>query len=289
MIRCLHCSAETGNGLALCDLCRRAASDCLAFIPIYTRNLSRWRPGRAGSRAVPGSREPRNISVSTAGDRVARALDETGSDLTTWARQLEDARGIATPDGLDEAEQAEAICGLLAEHLTSIATTDWCGELVTGLQSIERRLSTLTMQVVPGWYAGECGQPVGFDDEGAAIRCPSRVYVVPGLTWVTCANCGVTTAARDHLPALVNEARDWVAPPKRIAEALVPLLDSEPSVPRLYERIKKWEQRAQVPSVRRFDGDGDPIGPKRVRLGDVLDRLASEGQTRTSGKSAAAS
>ena len=44
MIRCLHCAAETSNGLALCDLCRRAAETCLEFIPIYFGNLARWRP-----------------------------------------------------------------------------------------------------------------------------------------------------------------------------------------------------------------------------------------------------
>lgn len=26
MIRCMHCGAETSNGLALCDLCRRKVS-----------------------------------------------------------------------------------------------------------------------------------------------------------------------------------------------------------------------------------------------------------------------
>jgi hypothetical protein len=66
----------------------------------------------------------------------------------------------------------------------------------------------------------------------------------------------------------------------RMAEALVALIDTEQSVPRLHKRISKWGEREQIDTVRRTDADGDAIGPKRYRLGQVLDRLLAEGATR---------
>lgn len=277
MIRCMSCGAETSNGLAWCDLCRSKASLIFEMLPIYLRNLARWRPGRAGS-SVPGSREPQGPPV-TAGDRVSRALDEVGNALTTWARLLEDARRITAPVRDDEAEQLTALCWWLNEHLTSIATLDWCGQLICsqrhdkgegcdGLGHHEYRLRRLTQEVAPGWYAGLCR------------NCEAPTYVIPGLTWVTCEVCGATTYARDHIDIVLAEARGWIAPPMRLAEAIVALRDTEMSVTRLHKRISKWGERGQVEALRKLDTDGDEVGPKRFRLGDVLDLLEREGETR---------
>lgn len=273
---CLHCQADTTNGLALCEACRVSASICLEFLPIYFRNLARWRPGRAGGRRVPGSREPQGAFPSR-GDRVSVALDEAGNDLTTWARCLRDDRGVELPEQDEEAVTVAALCRLLNENLTSVATLDWAGEFLAEIAKHERVLRALTEKVAPGWYAGECR------------RCETPTHVVPGLTWVKCDGCGVTTYARDHLDTIIEEARGWVARPMRLAEAGVCLLDTEMSVPKLYERIKKWEQREKIHGVRALDPDGDPVGPKRYRFGEVLDRLASEGETRLELDNAAAS
>jgi ribosomal protein S27AE len=282
---CLHCCARTSNGLALCELCQRMAHECLEWLPIYFRNLARWRPGRAGARPVPGSREPKGVSVG-ADDRVSRALDEAGSDLTGWARALADDRGLELPDpGETEAEQVTAVCAWLSEHLTAIATLEWCGEFLRsnyeateesqGIGYHERRLRVLTEKVVPGWYAGACRRQISME-----AKCGADTFVAPGLTWVTCGRCGATTHAADHLETILDEARDWVARPMKLAEAAVALIDTEESVPRLYERIKKWEQRERIEGIRRLDADGDPVGPKRYRFGDVLDLVFREGQTR---------
>jgi hypothetical protein len=132
MIRCLHCGAETSNGLALCELCRRAVMVNLEFIAVYFRNLSRWRPGRAGTRDVPGSREPR-IPLPTEGDAVSRALDESHADLTGWARSLADdrpgmARVIERILGCDEEPTARLLCVLFARRIDSLSTLEWIGE-----------------------------------------------------------------------------------------------------------------------------------------------------------------
>lgn len=270
---CLHCGAETTNGLALCELCRGAASAYLEWLPVYFRNLARWRPGRAGGRRVPSSREPQG-AFPVSGDRVSRALDEAGSDIATWARCLRDDRGVVLPAQDEEAVTVSALCRLLNENMTSIATLEWAGEFVVAMGKHETNLRNLTERVAPGWYAGACK------------RCGVGTYVVPGLTWVTCGACGVTTYARDHLDTIIDEARAWVARPKALAEALVALLDSEASVPRLYDRIRKWESLGWLVGVRKFDADGDPVGPKRYRLGDVLDLLGRKVDTDARAESA---
>ena len=281
MIRCLHCGAETNNGLALCDLCRRMASTILEFLPVYFRNLARWRPGRAGSRPVPGSRvlydgEVRGVGT---GDRISDTLDYTANALTTWARALVEDRpylarlldrlaAARKAETIDEAQAVAWLCLGFERYLTSISTTDWCGEFVRDLSNHEEALRKLTETAMPGWYAGACR------------KCKMSTYVVPGLTWVTCGACGTTTYARDHLDVILDEARTWVARPMRMAEAIVALVDTEASVPRLHKRISKWGERGQVEALRRLDADGDEVGPKRFRFGEVIDLLLREGATR---------
>lgn len=283
-MRCLYCTATTTNGLALCDLCQRKVLAVLEFLPAYFRNLARWRPGRAGSRQVPGSRVLYSGPASRGtGDRISDALDEALTMLTTWARTLTKDRGgyerpltmsdaVLTSDLSDEvadelndnpAWKVKWLCLAFEDHLTSVATLEWAGEFVRDLDRYEERLRALTEESIPGWYAGACR------------RCGVPTYVVPGLTWVTCAGCGVTTYARDHLDTIRDEARTWVARPMRLAEAAVALIDTEMSIPRLHKRISKWGEREQIETVRDSD-----YAPKRFRFGEVLDRLRVEGMTR---------
>lgn len=328
MIRCLHCGAETSNGLALCELCRRFASSILTMLPIYFGNLARWRPGRAGSRQVPGSRVlydgtlPRTGTGDKISDRLTetvgdfpasdeaaqlRAESETANALTTWARVLTDARphlarlldrlSVArAAERVDDAQAVAWLCRGFERWMTSIATLDWCGEFVRDLAHHEARLRVFTERYIPGWYAGGCRQVVGFDEAGAAVRCDTGTYVVPGLTWVTCGTCGATTYARDHLEVVLDEAREWVARPKALAEAVVALVDTEASVPRLRERIWKWEQREKLvgiqrtvrgylwdEEVRRFVVAPEQVGAKRYRLGDVLDLVFADTTRRKRG------
>lgn len=305
MLQCLSCSAETTNGLALCELCRRKALADLEFIPVYFRNLARWRrPARPN-----GSLGTRNQWLIQRGEteasRIDRALERAGNDLATWTRALADDRpgfavsvpelALSRPNGSSvgpnatdvllgpqigshvfesETDQVTAICWSLSTAMHTIATLEWCGELVSDLSRHERSLRSLTETCVPGWYAGTCRRDIG------GRCCGADTYVVPGLTWVTCGTCGSTTYARDHLNAVLDEARDWVATPKRLAEAIVALVDTEASVERLRKRITNWGNRDQVEGRRHIDGDGDPCGPRRYRFGDVLDLLQREGATR---------
>lgn len=278
---CQHCTAETTNGLGLCELCQRYTETILQHLPIYYANLTRWRPGRAGSRPVPGSRVLYDGHQPTTGtgDRILDRLDETADQLTEHADTLADARpylrrlldrltDAEEADRVDQAEYVTWLCKGFARHLTSLATLPWAGDFIRDLTRFEDTLRTMTIECVPGWYAGACR------------NCEAGTFAVPGLTWITCHGCGTTTYARDHLEVILQEAHIWVAPPRRIAEVVVALIDGELSVERLHKRIAKWGERDKIATIRRTDHDGDPIGPKRHQLGEVLDRLHSEGATR---------
>lgn len=270
-MNCLYCWAETDNGLALCALCQRKATVDMEFLPVYFRNLARWRPGRAGSRPVPGSRVLYSGERGSAtGDRIGDALDGAANALSTWARDLAEDRVVEPPTADSEAEQVATLCQWLTEHLTTVATLEWCGEFVRDLDQHEATLRGLTETAVPGWYAGACARKISMES-----TCGAPTYVVPGLTWVTCGACGVTTYARDHLEAVLDEARDWVATPKSLAEAVVAMVDTEQSVESLRKRIAIWGNRGKLMACR---PDGYAI--KRYRLGAVLDLIALKGATR---------
>lgn len=302
-MNCQHCGAPTTNGLALCDLCQYAGTKHFEVLPIYFRNLSRWRPGRAGSRPVPGSRvlyDGEVRSPDATGDRISDRLNEAHSSLTTWARALIDDRGEFTerpltsvqaalmgelPDEIadDKALVFTWLCAGLEHHLVTIATLEWAGEMIRDLHHHEARLGGL-ISLVPGWYAGCCQRKITPDQV-----CGSPLYVMPGLTWVTCPSCGSTTAARDHLEVILTEARTWLARPKHLAEALVALVDSEQSVSRLYTRIRQWAHQGDIEAIRHMTRDhvwsdeqqalvvaDVETGHARYRFGDVLARVTGK-------------
>lgn len=287
-MNCLHCGATTDNGLVLCDLSQRKAATALEFLPVYFRNLARWRPPARPNGSLGGSGSWLIRRGDSEGNQIGNALARAANDLSTWARALADDRGVTMPEEREtEAETVEALAAWLVEHLTSVGTLEWAGQFVNDVDRHEKALRSLTESAVPGWYAGACKRRVAMATDDHDGLCGSPTYVVPGLTWVTCGTCGSTTYARDHLDTVVDEARGWVARPMRLAEAAVALIDTELSVTRLHKRISKWGEREQITPLRRVDGDGDPVGPKRYRFGEVLDRLFDEGATREADDDAA--
>lgn len=146
LIICLSCkSAETSNGLALCELCQRRAEDALAYLPIYFRNLARWKPGRSGTRQVPSSRalyDGTERRPDSTGDKISDRLAQAQTALVTWARALTDDRphfprpmihadAVLTADLPDDeaehltdhpAELVALLCAGFDHHLTSLST-----------------------------------------------------------------------------------------------------------------------------------------------------------------------
>ncbi|WP_374457724.1 hypothetical protein [Nocardioides sp.] len=293
MTECLHCGAPTSNGLGLCETAQAAVLTYLEFLPIYYANLARWRrPGRPnGSLGTAGQWMLRRGEAESGA--IEPALARASATLHTWAEKL----SLSIPEAATEADTFAALCERLEHALPRIAAHEGAGRFVRDIARHEHALRNLTETIVPGWYAGTCQQPAGRDMEGNHHVCGANTYVVPGLTWVTCHRCGATTHASAHVDVVLTEARDWTAPPRQIAEAVVVLVDTEHSVDRLYKRISKWGETRKrkvirdgqeitlttppkIPTTRRLDEDGDPIGPKLYRLGDVLDTLATEGATR---------
>lgn len=302
---CNHCGATVTSGLVLCEMCQRRVAIVLEYLPVYYRNLARWQlPNRPnGSVASPGSWMLRQGDASGP-DRIIHAIDDTLDQLLIWANLLVDARpylarlldrlsAARAAKTIDDSQTVAWLCAGFLRHLTSVATLDWSGEFVRKLDHLYQRLQRMSAVSLPGWYAGACR------------HCGLPTYVVPGMTWVKCKTivlqgvddndrpiyedigCGATTHAGDHLDVILNEARDWVARPKEICGALVALLPTEPSVAKLYERIKKWRQRERIEPIDRLgynsdlDYAGERYSPKRYRLGDVLDLLRVEGDTQT--------
>lgn len=279
---CDYCGASIDNGMALCETCRAALMVRLEWVPVHFANLSRlYTPGRPNGSFGGGGggygglydedgNEIRFVREGGGLAQVQNALSLAHADLTTWARALGDDRPQLIPaidslGGLGESEFVTAFCWLLTTNAMTLMTLPWCGELLGGLTRMERRLGRLTDQWVPGWYAGRCR------------RCDTACYVEPGVTWVTCPGCGITTPASDHLDIVLNEARDWTARPKGtaknpgLAEAIV-ALTGESSVERVGNLIRQWSKRGQLIACVYVDRDGDP-NQKRYRLGDVLDLL----------------
>lgn len=283
MTYCQHCGATNSNGLELCELCQRFAESSLQYLPVYFRNLARQRrPGRPNGTLGGGSWLIQRGEVD--GSRVAPALGHAITMITTYAMHVAEHRNTELAAGDNETDTMTTFAALLEQNLTHVAAQTWAGQFVHDLGRHEHTLRLLTETTVPGWYAGACQHITGRDMEGNVYRCEAPAYVVPGLTWVTCSRCGNTSAARDHLETILEEARTWIARPKRLAEAIVALLDSEQSVPRLYERIRKWEQREKIQPLRHTTRDHAwdegterivvvevPTGYARYRMGDVLD------------------
>ena len=280
-MNCLHCRAETTNGLALCELCRRKVSTDLEFLPVYFRNLARWRPPARPNGSLGASGTWLIRRGDSEGSLIGHALECSANDLATWARALNDDRDVELPGTDTEAATVAALCEWLTTNLTSIATLEWASQFVRDVDKHERILRGLTETAIPGWYAGECKRRVAMETDEDDGLCGAPIHVVPGLTWVTCRSCRSTTYARDHLDTIIDEAREWVDRPMALAVAIVALVDTEMSAPRLHKRISKWGERHQIEGLRRLDRDGDPVGPKRFRFGDVLDLLFAEGETRS--------
>ena len=273
MIRCLHCGAETSNGLALCDTAMQTLTVALVNVASYFADVDKIRPGqRVKVRSTYKSTPP--PSTQPAPDPIATALDEVATEVYGWCRALEDDRpGIGTIPATTEVR-----CGWLEGHLRSIATLEWGGEMLTRMLECERTLRRILDKADTGRYAGVCGNEIGrqeIGDEVWPVFCQRHLYVPAGSEWVTCPECGRCWDGKERRDKMRQDASDELAPVRTIARVVVELTD-EPSVERLTRRIEQWVHREVLPDygVRVLDGR-----PRRVyRIGDVLKLVAGEVQ-----------
>lgn len=275
-MNCLHCTAETTNGLALCETCRHYLSVSLVNLAAYFTDVDRIQPGRRIKvRSAYQSTPP--PPVEPGHDKISAALDQATAVVLGWVRCLQEDRGVAC-----NATTVPTACGWLEAHTASIATLDWAGDCITEIRDSERELRRILDRADTGWYAGMCGNEIGRVEIAGtteAVTCERHLYGGESQ-WVVCPECGRTWDASERRTNLIAEARDHVAPVSVIARAVVGLLDEETSVQRLANRIDQWVKRERLTSLGvRVLEDGKPH--RVYRIGDVFDLLGHQSQPET--------
>lgn len=272
---CLHCTAETSNGLALCERCQQTLRQALTNAAAYFTDVDRIRPGqRVKVRSTYKSTPPPGLMVPR--DPIADALDHVATIVFGWARNLEDDRpGIHGTLPIT----TERRCGWLESHVPSIATLEWAGECLREMLDCERMLRRILDRADTGWYAGMCGNEIGRetteDGEVLPVNCERHLYGTQGSKWVSCPECGRTWDSGARREVMIEEARDEHAPVSVIANAVVGMIDGEHSVQRLANRIDQWVTREKLTSLGvRVLADGKPH--RVYRLGDVFDLMGVE-------------
>lgn len=265
---CQHCrTAETADGLALCPRCLRTGRHALSNIAAYYADLDRVPTGGAPRRTRSATPDPTGVAaVAIVLDPVSAADDDATNTLRTWARALVDDRpGISPPPA-----RVPELSAWLADHLGSVATLPWAGDLSRDLLGVERLLKRVAERARTGSYLGACGHDLGEQ------ACAQPLYAGHDQRWVTC-RCGARWDVGVRRQQLVRAAEDELAPVAVIAR-LAAVLTGDVSVARLEGRIHKWTQRGRVTHVGTKVIDGRP---RRVyRVGDVLDLLTSDTPSR---------
>jgi hypothetical protein len=270
-VKCLFCSADVTNGLALCERCQRTLTVSLVNVAAFYADALRIQPGeRVKVRTTYRSTPPPEVAPRI--DPITATASHVDTVVVGWVRNLEDDR----PNLSRAPGDIVRACGWLETHVTTIATLEWAGEMLGEIMDCERRLQRLIDRSDTGWYAGVCGNEIGREVDAygdvVVVDCERNLYGTVGTSWVRCPECGRTWDARQRRDVMIREAREQLAPVSVIARAVVGLLDNEASVQRLANRIDKWVSRGQLPSlgVRVLD-DGKPH--RVYRIGDVFDLL----------------
>lgn len=293
-MNCTHCSAPTE--LALCDRCDQTLRVALDTVAAYYRDCLRIEPGSARARVQSAYHSAPPPISATRVDAISRAILAVDNSISGWCRIL--INDIPDIESVPPHSTPKAV-EWLASHRASIRTLPWAGELLRDALACEQTLRRVLDQAGSGWYAGTCGNPLGGerihdgascacachqsgmvcdldchpDDVVIAQTCDRPLYVVPGSRWVTCPGCGRAWAADERRAAVIAEVRDRVAPASVAAQLIVGWLDTEPSVERVVDRIRKWAERGRLVRATTQVHDGKTV--PAYRIGDVLDLLAT--------------
>lgn len=254
--------------LALCARCLRTGRHALSNIAAYYADLDRVPTSGAPRRSRSATPDPTAVAASAIViDPVTAADDDATNTLRTWARALVDDRpGISPPPA-----RVPELSAWLAEHLPSVATLPWAGDLSRDLLGVERLLKRVAERARTGNYLGACGHDLGED------TCSQPLYAGHEQRWVTC-RCGMRWDVEVRRQQLVRAAEEELAPVAVIAR-LAAVFTGEVSVGRLEVRIRQWSARGKVTHVTTKVIDGRPR--KVYRVGDVLDLLTSDTPTRS--------
>lgn len=270
-MNCLHCGADTTNGLALCARCLNTLSIACTNVAAYFTDVEKIQPGeRIPTRGVPKSTPPPGADGERI-DRISEALDHVTAIVAGWGRNLVDDR----PGSGSMPTTVVRVLGWLESHRTTIATLEWGGECLRELRQCERMLQRLLDRSDTGRFIGICSSEIGADTEtDEMLLCDRALYAPESVSWVTCPQCGVSWPVAERRRLLADATRDELAPVRVIARVIVGLLPGQLSEERVTRRIEQWVRRGQLQDygVRVIDGK-----PRRVyRVGDVLEIVLGE-------------
>lgn len=272
---CQSCTAETTNGLALCDRCQQTLRVALTNVAAYYADVDRIQPGqRVKVRSAYKSTPPPETKAAI--DRVSEALNDAAFVVIGWAQNLADDR----PAGTIPSSFA-TICGWLESHVSSIATLEWAGVCMTEIRDTERALKRILDKADTGQFAGVCDNEVGreeIDGESVPLLCQRGLYSTQSSQWVTCPECGRVWDATARRAIMKTQAEDRVAPVRVLAKIVVGMTD-EVSEEKLIRRIENWvarpadEPKLKSAGTRYLDGRLRTV----YRVGDVLALIGEKG------------
>lgn len=309
------CGKPTSGG-AWCATCRRTVDVAIANVATYHDDLDtvRTRQTSYGGLASVGSigkSQPMPIDATfLPGGRGDHAQRSARQVVAGWSRQLQTAQPNGDGPAYDTLHSA---CNYLARNLTALASMPWAAEFKADILHVEKALAKVVDRPRDAWFAGVCGYVVGPHDgtscacacheqdrtawpagsahqacdvpggcgrEYDASPCTQMLYAVPGEAYVTCRVCGTQYDVQDRRAVLLEEARDRQVTTTVLARIVVTLGGHDVTEARLASRIGTWAGRGDITShgTRVVAGRPRPT----YRVGDVLDLLAQERDTRIS-------
>lgn len=234
--------ADTGT---VCHACTARTARDLDHIAEHWHDLqiTLTRQDRIGDPAKATAEQPLPFNVTASS--VADAIRNT---LTTWARDIENARGATPP------ADTPALARWLGDQTAWLRHRDDGGEAIDELGSCWQLLRGAIDRPPPRAYCGPCD------------TCGADLYATPGRLTVVCRACEVEYDIRARREWLLSVADDTLAHAGLIARAL-----DELGEPVKSERIRQWAARGRLVAKGR-----DHIGRPLYAVKDVRTLVNAE-------------
>lgn len=252
---CPRCDKPIADTAYICH-------DCTATLRRHLERLAlRWptlrvtidRRDRIGDPGRNNGEQPLPFAWAAADN--AWAISNT---ITTWARDIEEARGMTIPTTHGGRPlPVEIVCALwLSTQLDWLRHRDYAEQAFDELEDAAFSLYRVIDRPAQRMFLGACP------------TCKGRLYAPPGHDYITCRDCDTQIDVTLQRDTLLAAADDQLADASTIAAALTTWGE-----PLQAKRIYNWAHRGRV-FPRSYDGRGRPL----YRVGDVRDLVAEAEQ-----------
>lgn len=254
---CRRCSDETAGYLKyVVDLAGEVETNVARLARYATRGGHRAAQleEEPGPKAAGGLR-PTPLPVDlNASARAAHAFNA----VTTWARMVEDDRGVRAPGVLRGEHPAAVAAAFLIEQLDWLRHQPQADEAMEQLRAAGATIQRIVDRPPDTEIVGVCD-------------CGTHLYARVGAPTVTCRDCGARWDVQESRDSLRETLRGYLM---TAAEAAVLLAFFELTGDRQRSRktIVMWAQRGQIQA--RGQVDGGPI----YLFGEILDRATRVAQ-----------